>query len=438
MRVVTGGTAEAAGDFRWYWFSQTLSFTGDRLTGFAVPSIAILTLGASGAEVGALAATGWLAYPVLGLVAGGVLAQLPRRPVMIAGELVRFTAFATIPLAALAGWISTTQLFVVVAIAGVATVFVDIAGQSYLPALVNGPALVGANSRLQSSDSLSKLAGPALAGAALKVAGPYAGLFLSALPFLASAFGRTRIRAIEPPVDPSVEAMTTRIRSGLGFVWRHDLLRRLVGAAAVRSLGIGMVDAVLLLFAYRALGLSSLQGGLLIAAGAVGGLIGALVANRLAARLGMRRALLLTGLEGLCWLAIPLCLLAAPVIALALIRICASIWMPMWNILTTSLRQHLTPPGRQSTVHATARTLTSATIPLGALIGGLAGDVLGRQLGTSAGLVVVLAVGGVLAGSSVLLVGPSSGQVFPLSDVQVVPRSQRRSVSPCVQPPHES
>ncbi|WP_328988615.1 MFS transporter [Kribbella sp. NBC_01245] len=419
MQVATAGaTVGMARDFRWFWTSQTLSFTGDRLTGFAVPSIAILALGASAAEVGALAAVGWLAYPALGLVAGGVLAHLPRRPVMIAGELIRFAAFVTIPLAALGGWVTTAQLFVVVGIAGAATVFVDIAGQSYLPALVDRQTLVGANSRLQSSDSLSKLAGPALAGAALKLAGPYVGLLLSAVPFLASAFGRTRIRAIEPPLELPVEAMPARIRRGLGFVWRHDLLRQLVGAAAVRSLGIGMVDAVLLLFAYRALGLSSLQGGLLIAAGSIGGLLGAFIANKLAGRLGMRRALLLTGLEGLCWLAIPLCLVAAPVIALVVIRICASVWMPMWNILTTSLRQAVTPPAMQSTVHATARTLTSATIPLGALLGGLAGDVLSRQLGTSAGLVVVLAVGGVLAGCSVVLVN----QVSPAGDVQVADR----------------
>jgi len=41
-----------ATDLGWYWGSQTASFVGDRLTGFAVPSIAILTLDASSAEVG--------------------------------------------------------------------------------------------------------------------------------------------------------------------------------------------------------------------------------------------------------------------------------------------------------------------------------------------------------------------------------------------------
>ncbi len=406
----TVGTAPSRTDFPWYWGSQTASFVGDRLTGFAVPSIAILTLNASSAEVGVLSALGWLAYPALGLVAGGALAHLPRRKVMIVGEVMRFAVFATVPLAALGGWVTTVQLFVVVAVAGIATVFVDIAGQSYLPVVVEPTELVSANAKLQSSDSLSKLVGPALAGLALKTTGPYYGLLLSALPFLGSAFGRTRIQTVEPTLEPPQAALAGRIRGGFAFVWNHPLLKRLVVAAAIRSFGAGMVDAVLLLFAYRVLGLSSLEGGLLIAAGSIGGLVGAFFANRLAARLGNRRALLLTGIEGLFWLAIPLCLLIAPAIVLVLIRVSASIWMPVWNVLTTSIRQELTPLPLQSTVHATARTLTSSTVPLGAITGGLAAGVLGDRFGTAGGLVLVLATGGVIAGASVLSIAKLSSQ----------------------------
>jgi MFS family permease len=428
VRVVSRGdtTLTTGRDFGWYWGSQTASAVGDRLTGFAVPSIAILTLDASSAQVGVLAALGWLAYPALGLFAGAALAHVQRRRVMIAGEVMRFTVFATVPLAALAGWVSTAQLFVVVAVAGIATVFVDIAGQSYLPALVDPRSLVGANARLQSSDSLSKLVGPALAGLALKTTGPYVGLLLSALPFLGSAAGRTRIQTLEPPLEKARDPLSTRIRQGFTFVWQHHLLRQLVVAAAIRSFGAGIVDAVLLLFAYRVLGLSSLEGGLLIAAGSIGGLLGAFVANRLAARLGTKRTLLLTGVEALCWLTIPLCLVTAPVVALILIRIAASIWLPVWNIVTTSVRQELTPAALQSPVHATARTLTSSTVPLGAVIGGLAGGVLSDQLGTRAGLVLVLAVGGAIAGASALLV------VRTRPDITAPPREVE-----CVQPQRE-
>ncbi|MFI5712213.1 MFS transporter [Kribbella sp. NPDC051620] len=437
----TVGTAPPKADFNWYWTSQTASFVGDRLTGFAVPSIAILTLDATSAQVGILSAIGWLAYPTLGLVAGAALTHLPRRKVMITGELTRFALFTTIPLTALAGWVTIPQLLIVVALAGIATVFVDIAGQSYLPVVVPPGALVTANASLQSSDSLSKLTGPALAGLSLKLTGPYYGLLLSALPFLASALTRTRIQTLEPTATPgaapsrerseaghpspglqatspearalspavaSPQAMRRRIAVGLRFVMDHEVLKPLVIGAAVRSFGTGMVDAVLLLFAYRALGLSSLQGGLLIAAGSIGGLLGAFAANRLVDRFGTHRTLLLTGLEGVFWLAIPVSLVFAPAIVLVVIRVCASIWSPVWNVLTTSVRQNVTPADLQSTVHATARTVTSSTIPLGALTGGFAAGVLGGQLGTSTGLVLVLATGGAITGASVLSIRRSS------------------------------
>ncbi|WP_165956858.1 MFS transporter [Kribbella antibiotica] len=414
-RTITQTRPDA--DLTWYWSSQTASFAGDRLTGFAVPSIAILSLNASSAQVGVLSALGWFAYPAFGLVAGAALPHIPRRRVMIIGEVIRFAVFATIPLAAALGGAGMGQLFVVVAVAGVAMVFVDVAGQSYLPALVEpqhlvgANALIGMNARVQSSDSASKLVGPALAGLLLRTTGSTIGMLLSTLPFLASAYGRTRITTVEPPVDAAREPMLQRIRTGFDFVRRHPILRRQVGAAAVRSFGSGMVDAVLLLFAYRVLGLSSLAGGLLIAAGSVGGLLGAFGANRLAIKLGTRRVLLLTSVEALCWLAIPLCLVTAPAITLVLIRVLAGGWLPVWNVVTTSVRQQLTPAALQSTVHATARTLTSSTVPLGALTGGFAGGVLSSQLGAATGLVLVLAAGGVIAGSSALLVATTPREV---------------------------
>ncbi|CAM3935703.1 MFS transporter [Kibdelosporangium persicum] len=405
MRTTPTATVLPAG-FRWFWGSQTMSFVGDRLTGFAVPSAAILVLNASSAQVGLVSAAGWLAYPAFGMVAGALLAGRRRRHVMITGELVRFVAFLSIPLAALAGWLSVTQMVVVVALAGVATVFVDIASQSYLPTLVAPGQLFAANSRLQGSDSLSKLIGPALAGAVMNLLGGITAIAVNALPFLFSAFGRTRVGVVEdlPPRLESPPSIAARIRVGLAFVWSRPPLRQVVCGTAVRGFGTGIVDAVLLLFAYRALGLSSLGGGLLLAAGAVGALLGALLTQRIAGRIGVRAALLASAFEGLLWLAVPVTLFAAPVVFLVAIRVCSAFWLPVWNVLTTSIRQSLTPPGEQSGVHATARTLASSTIPLGSLVAGFAAGALGSWFGTATGLVVVLAVGGVCTAASVLLV----------------------------------
>ena len=395
--------------FRWFWASQTLSFLGDRLTGFTVPSIAILVLSASSAEVGMLAATGWLAYPVFGMLVGAVLADRPRRRLIISAELLRFLCFFGVACCALAGWVGIPHLMVAVALAGVATVVTDIGGQSYLTALVPPAQLLRANARLQSSDSLSRLGGPALAGLLLSVLAPLAALMIDATVFLLSALGRTRVRTAEiVSRPPRPEPIRRRMRRGIRFVARHALLRQLIGAAALRSFGTGAVDAVLLLFAYRGLGMSSLGGGLLLAVGSVGGLIGSWYSTRLAARLGPYRTLTLTALEGVAWLAVPLCLVGPPAPILVAIRMFSAVWMPVWAVMTTSLRQSCAPAGQQSGVHATARTLTSSTVPLGSLAGGVGGGVLSAWLGTSVGLVVVLAIGGACVAGSVLLLRRAS------------------------------
>jgi len=391
--------------FRWYWFSQTASFVGDRLTGFTAPSIAILVLHASSAEVGVLSATGWLAYPAFGMLAGGLLAHVRKRPVLVAGELTRLVAFVSVGVLAMLGHISVAGLIVAVAIAGVATVFGDVASQTYLPTLVEPRSLFAANSRLQSSDSLSKLVGPALAGAVIGVVGPLAALAVNGLPFALSAFGQSRVRTMEPVPRPARrDPVLVRIRDGLTQVRRTPMLRQIVQGSAIRSFGIGIVDTVLLLFAYRALGLSSVGGGLLLAAGSLGGLTGAFLAARLAARFGVRRMMLLSGLEGASWVALPLCLLFAPVAVLVAIRVFSSVWLPVWAVLTTGLRQSLAPAGHESTVHATARTLVSSATPAGSLVGGFAAGLATSWFGVTHGLVLVLTAGGLLASCSVLAV----------------------------------
>lgn len=395
--------------FRWYWFSQTLSFVGDRLTGFTAPSIAILVVHASSAQVGVLSATGWLAYPAVGMLAGGLLAHVRKRPVLVAAELTRLLAFVAVGVFALLGHISVAGLVVAVAVAGVATVFGDVASQTYLPTLVEPHSLFAANSRLQSSDSLSKLIGPALAGLVIGVVGPLAALAANGLPFALSAFGQSRVRTLETrPLPSRRDPVLVRIRDGLTQVGRTPMLRQLVRGSAVRSFGIGIVDTVLLLFAYRALGLSSVGGGLLLAAGSLGGLTGAFLAARLAARFGVRRMMLLSGLEGACWLALPLSLLFAPVVVLVAIRVFSSVWLPVWAVLSTGLRQSLAPAGHESTVHATARTLVSSATPAGSLVGGFAAGLATSWFGVMHGLVLVLTLGGLLASGSVLVVRRAS------------------------------
>jgi MFS family permease len=391
-------------DFGLFWTAQTASAIGDRITGFTVPTMAILWLDASNAEVGLVAAAGWLAYPTVGLLAGALLARANVLRATVYAELVRCGMFVFLAMAVLAGWITSVMPVVaLVAIAGVATVFSDLSGQVMVPALVPPTRLVAANSRQQGSDSASKLAGPALGGAIVGGFGAVAALFIGAVPFLVSAWCRARVRLTHPP-RPDRTPVLARVRDGLSFTRRHPVLRPLVTANALRAFGVGAVDAALLLFAYRALGMSSATTGLLLAAGAASALVGVVCAEPLIRLVGGRRALAATCLEGLAWCAIPLCLVvSAPVVLLFAIRAFAALWMPSWGVVITSVRQRVTPPDRQATVHATARVLTSSAVPLGAFSGGLASSLAGGALGPSNALAAVIVAAGLCIASSVLL-----------------------------------
>jgi predicted MFS family arabinose efflux permease len=230
------------------------------------------------------------------------------------------------------------------------------------------------------------------------------------LAFLVSALGRIPIRHIEivSPRGPAEETIADRIRIGLGYVWRNPLVLRVVGGSALRNFGMAVVDTTLLLFAYRALHLSSAEGGLVLAAGALGGVTGALASSRLVRRLEIRRTLVCTGLEGATWLIVPVCLVVTPLPLIIALRMFTSMWLPIWNATTTSLRQTVTPAGQQSAVQSTARTLMASTVPLGSLVGGLASTGLTGLLGTSAGLAVTLAAGGACASLSVLVMRPAT------------------------------
>src|ERR1700737_5134013 len=82
-------------DFRLFWAARAISVAGDRISLLALPTVAILILGASPAQVGVLNAAGTLAWPALGLFAGVWVDRLRRRRVLVATDLVRAALLAS-------------------------------------------------------------------------------------------------------------------------------------------------------------------------------------------------------------------------------------------------------------------------------------------------------------------------------------------------------
>ena len=138
-----------------------------------------------------------------------------RRPILIIGDFGRAALLATIPIAYVADALTIWQLYIVVFLTGICTVFFDVAYQSYLPSLVERDQIIDGNSKLEISRSAAQLGGPGLAGALVEIlTAPYA-VLVDAISFLGSGLFLLRIRKPEEAPDerPSTAARRASGRS---------------------------------------------------------------------------------------------------------------------------------------------------------------------------------------------------------------------------------
>jgi len=174
-------------DFRRLWVGETISQFGSQVSLLAIPYIATVLLKATAFEVALLGALQFLPFLLFTLPAGAWVDRLRRRPILISGDLVRVVTLGTIPVAWGLGVLTIWQLYLVSFVAGIATVFFDVAYQSYLPSLVGREALVEGNAKLSASEASAQVVGPGLGGALIGLVGAPFAIIADALSYLASA-----------------------------------------------------------------------------------------------------------------------------------------------------------------------------------------------------------------------------------------------------------
>jgi Na+/melibiose symporter-like transporter len=390
-------------DFRRLWIGDSISQLGTQLSGLALPLLAVTVLNAQPGQMGVLTAAQTLAFLLIGLPAGAWVDRWRCRRVLISNDLIRAVAFGTVPVAWWAGVLTLGQLYVIALVVGICTLFFDVAYQSYLPEIVAPEQVVEGNAKLQASESLARVAGPAVGGVLLRVIAPAALLGLDALSYLASAGFVARIRQPDRVTDRAGRRkLTEEIREGLAYVVRQPLLRRIIACTAGSNLFSSIGAAVQVIFMVRMLHLNGATIGLVLAVGAVGGVLGALGADRAAAWLGAGRAIPVSALAcGLGAAGLPLAALAgagAGVVAVVAAGDFVAGWgVVVYNVTQVSFRQRLCPPALLGRMNASVRFMVWGTVPIGGLIGGALGTVFG-PLPT----LVVVTVGELLAATPVL------------------------------------
>jgi MFS family permease len=282
-------------DFLKLWLAQSLSRAGSEVSRVALPLTAVV-LSATPVQMGLLRAASSAPDFVLGLMVGAWVDRTPRRGLLIATGLVRALLLATIPTAAALHVLRLEHLFVVALLAGSLALAADVAQRAYLPQLVHPDDIVDANSRLTASGAGASLAGPAAGGALSALLTAPVALGVDSASLFAAAAGLWTIRSDDSAVVADrgrrgLRGLATYMTEGIRFMVADRRLRALAASAGLFNLFDGVIFAVYVLYATRALGITQVSLGLIFAAGGAGALAGTVLAGRITRKLGLGPAL---------------------------------------------------------------------------------------------------------------------------------------------------
>jgi MFS family permease len=393
-----------AATFRRFWFASTVSNAGSAVTLIALPLAALTVLGSSAWQVTLLSAAGQAGWLVLGLPAGVIVRRYSLRGLQIVMDLVRLVAIGSVPVAWALGLLTYAQLLVAALAVGLASVLFDIGNSVFIPAIVDKAQLNSRNSLMSGTHAVTQTGGPSVGALIIQGIGPVGALLIDAVSYLVSAL---TLRTLpEHRSEPAPNSGSIRlIREGWNFVVRHPVMGPCLVWATVTNFFCSAILALTPVYLVRAAGAPPVTVGLVLAMDGAGGLIGALLATRLAKNLGTARTLMVATLAaGASALLIPFTHSSGTVFFFMIGNLGLNAGVVTGSILTRTYRQTASPPELLSQVMATTRFVSWGALPLGAAAAGLIVSVAGLRVA----LWVVCA--GILLGPLVLLLSPLRGR----------------------------
>ncbi|GHO97653.1 MFS transporter [Reticulibacter mediterranei] len=383
------------GDFMKFWLGETVSLFGTQVSLLALPLTAVLVLNVNAEQLGVLRFLETFPYALFPLLFGVWVDRVQKRPLMIVANAARAVLIGLLPCLAFWHELALPPLYGIAFCVGIFTVLFDVCWQSFLPVVVSQARLIEANGKVATSSAAAEVGGPGLAGLLIQVFTAPIALFADSLSYVVSVVSLLLIRQKEAqPQRNDKKHLWHDIAEGLRFASGNPSLRTLAVQAAGWNFCFLLVETIFLIYAPRVLGFSPGLLGLVYAVGAIGGLLGAGIASSLARH--FRLGWLLCGTFTLGTVPMLLIPLAtgplAPVIcgaALFLIRTALGIWF----VLTTTLRQSITPPHLLGRVSASLRLIAYSGSTIGALVAGYLSSVIGLRAGLwvgSIGFIITL------------------------------------------------
>lgn len=380
MTTAPADSRLAAANLRLLWSGQLVSQIGSEVTKLALPLYALSVLHATSGQVGLLRAAAFapvmIAMPLIGVWTD----RLRRRPVLIAVNTAQAAVLALLAAVAFDSDAGLVVLVAGVAVLGVLAQFGEVGYPALVPAVVEDGDLARANGRLFGAQSIAETAGPGLAGMLLGWVGLGWVLALDALSFLVATVTLLRIRVVETVRDRAERHLLREITVGLRVVVAHPLLRATIATATTYNLLDSAATTVFLVHAANDLGMSITQIGVVLGCGSVGAILGSFASSKFAALLGIGRAMTLMQAAGTI---LPFALVLPGDASLGSVALCTAVFVAWcfsiaaYSVQALSIRQSVTPGHLLGRVMAGSWVFVLGAVPIGALLGGAAGNAWG-------------------------------------------------------------
>jgi predicted MFS family arabinose efflux permease len=309
-----------------------------------------------------------LPYLLFGLYVGVLADRVDRRRVVIVVNILRALVVCALAVTVATGRVNVVVVLVTLFILGTAEVFADITTSTLLPMVVAKQDLGVANARIVSGFVTAN-----------QLVGPATGAFLFALgmavPFgaqaLCMALGAVLISrtARTPPVKAGEPSHRWRdLKEGFRWLWNYAPLRTLAITVFVFNITFGAAWSVLVLIAIERLQVGEVGYGLMIAVGAIGGLLGAAAYGALEKRFSLSD-IMRAGLIVECLTHLTLASTTTPWVGMTILFLFGA-HNSIWRTTTTTIRQRAVPTEFQGRVSSLNQLGSYGGLVAGATLGG--------------------------------------------------------------------
>ena len=366
-----------------YWrqfAASAVSNLGDGANAAAMPLLAI-TLTEDPRLISLVAFSSMVPWLVLSLPAGVWLDRWETRRVIITATAVRAVMYGLIAVLVATDTARIWSLLAALLVIGCAEVFFDMGSQAFLPSIVPAGSLHRANGLLYSVEVVTN----SFIGLPL---GSWLFVIAAGVPFgingAALALAAVLVSTIRPvpggraggPGTPRGSFLVD-LREGMTWLWSHRNLRTLAVLLGVTNGALMFGEAIFVKFAFRYLDVGPRGYGLLLALTSVGAILGGLLGDRIAGRLGVAASII--GAYVVFTVADAVRAAFPSVALFAVMSIAVSLAGTVWNVVTVSYRQRVIPAELFGRVNSAYRFIGTGSIALGAVIGGQTAHYLGLR-----------------------------------------------------------